>query len=522
MRLRQRTTAAGTTRTTRGASGTPTTATAPPSAASEHEENTRRSSRRRGVNHEEQEIVLLEEMIRFQRTDELAIELTKESIRENINKLNNGQTLLHLACHVGNIPAIELLIDAGAQINKRSSDGHTPLDMAYNTNQQKASVYLLEKGAKFTNTCVSTDRYYAGDIWTSTKHTGRTLLHWAARFGSRAAINAVLLEDIPIDIQNDSGTTALHMACSFGQEDAIDVLVSRGASFQVSAYKGMKPLDKCKGGSDGPLAMKLRQKYFPLHTAITNDNVNAVITLLNEVVNPHILNEEGFSPFQVALLNSKKDICHAILFQTLDRVNYWTINAAQINRIREYITTPCGRTPLSFLGQSIAPLDLIAGQNNDQMIDWLISLVYQLPDSSRDPLITSSDLDRALIHAAQRHADRAMIKLAEFGGDIYQQLPPFLYTHSRDTLAHLSYNRNLSAQLIQDLKDAYARSPKFLNWIRRRDFAEFLRRGGYYTGPNACNNVSTTSSIVVPSSRVSVKDHVFSLDICVVRMMSFI
>ena len=138
-------------------------------------------------------------------------------------------------------------------------------------------------------------------------------------------------------------------------------------------------------------------------------------------------------------------------------------------------------------------------------------------------LISLQDLDRAFIYAAQRHADAAMLKLAECGADIYQHLPQFINFYSRETLAQLSYGRVLPEQLIRDLKIASASSPKFHNWIRRRAFLEFLRRGSLYCGRRAApqqNCLQEKSHRM--AEKLSVQEQVFTLDLCVTHIMSYL
>jgi ankyrin repeat protein len=476
----------------------------------------------RGGDAGKEESRILEDMVRSGHNDELAIELTKETNRANINTCNGEYALLHIASKVGNIVAIDLLVDAGADINLKdqSSLQHTPLDAAYISNQQKTAIYLIEKGAKFTESSSTKDRYFAGDIWTSTKDTGRTLLHWAARFGSCVAINALLLFDVPIDSQNDSGTTALQMACSFGHEEAVNLLLLRGASLQVRNYKGQSIFEKCKGGKDGPLATRLREIHNPLHVAVKKNDLSRLMELLeDETINQHSVDEDNLTAFQSALLTSQKEACQILLFGTRNKPDIWNLTPAQMSRIQLYLTIKSGLTSLSFLGQELSPLCICASGDNDVMLDWLVTTALSLPNKTSRPLITFDEITHALICASQRRADRAMLKLAEFGGDIYLQLPQFEGQYSRETLAHLSYGRVLPVELVEKLKIASHNSFKFKNWIRRRAFKEFLLGCGFYSDTIPLSHDTNTNS---STKKVTLKEQIFGLDICVVRIMSYL
>lgn len=282
-------------------------------------------------NNNEEEIneIELEEMIKFNNLNELENELKKDIIKIKINKLRNGFSLLHIAAQVGNNLAIEMLLGNGANINILSKDNkQTPLDLSYHSNQQKTSIYLLEKGAEFTASVSTTERYYSGDVYTTVKDTARTLLHWSAKLGSIAAIDAVLRSNAAVDInvQNDNGSTALHQACAFGQEEAISYLIRHGASLLYRDYKGNAPFDKLKGGKDGLFAQKIRKLHLPLHEAIKLSNYNEIQELLEKFYATenkqarHTFDEDGYTPFQRALILNNIPVCHLFLFGTIDKI----------------------------------------------------------------------------------------------------------------------------------------------------------------------------------------------------------
>lgn len=59
-----------------------------------------------------------------------------------------GCSLLHLACHVGNALMIELLLQFGADINKRDFHGRTPLHHCIARRDNQLAKYLLRRGAR--------------------------------------------------------------------------------------------------------------------------------------------------------------------------------------------------------------------------------------------------------------------------------------------------------------------------------------------------------------------------------------
>ncbi|KAF9624071.1 hypothetical protein IFM89_007769 [Coptis chinensis] len=59
-----------------------------------------------------------------------------------------GCSLLHLACHVGNIVMLELLLQFGADINRRDFHGRTPLHHCIAKGNNLLAKYLLRRGAR--------------------------------------------------------------------------------------------------------------------------------------------------------------------------------------------------------------------------------------------------------------------------------------------------------------------------------------------------------------------------------------
>jgi ankyrin repeat protein len=446
---------------------------------------------------------ILEDMIRStDRCDELALELTKETNRTNINIKTGDSALLHIACRVGNNAAIALLLEAGADLNLKdnSSLEQTPLDIAYHSKQEKTAIYLLEKGAQFT---ASVGSFFPGQI-------ERTLWTWSARYGSCQSLDHLLLLNIPIDTQENSGNTALHVACSYGQKQAADLLLSRGASIQKLNFKKESFFDKCKGGgSESLLATALRDIHLPLHALVKRNDFHQLSDLLlsqdngTATIDIHKYDEKNLTAFQFALLTSQKEACQIFLFGTTNRSPHggplplplpcpWTpLTPSQSNRIKVHLSTPSGWPIFIFTRCHPYPLEILASNENDVMIDWLLTTVLSLPNTedASSPFITDQMITNALFYASHQrpHAERAMIKLAEFGGDIYHQQPILVRIHgfSVDTLSHLSFGQPFSVEFVERLTTAFHSSFKLKNWFRRRAFLEFLCCGGFYSGPKA-------------------------------------
>lgn len=64
----------------------------------------------------------------------------------------DGNTALHYAAYMGNLREMELLIDAGADINVQTANGATPLHLAAEHYQEQAIRLLLKRGADINKT----------------------------------------------------------------------------------------------------------------------------------------------------------------------------------------------------------------------------------------------------------------------------------------------------------------------------------------------------------------------------------
>src|SRR6185503_11481425 len=73
-----------------------------------------------------------------------------------------GMTPLHFAARDGHAQAVTALLDAGADINKKSADGNTPLLIALINGQFDVAMQFVEKGAKVN---VAGDGYGITPLW---------------------------------------------------------------------------------------------------------------------------------------------------------------------------------------------------------------------------------------------------------------------------------------------------------------------------------------------------------------------
>lgn len=138
------------------------------------------------------------------------------------NKLaiGNDKTPLHIAAEKGLLKIVEMLVDAGADVNAKelvdekmpeySSDGRSVLHMAVKEGHIETVTYLLQHDA---------------DIYATDKH-GHTVLHYAAAYGHPEFVEAFLDLGLDIEIKDNLKRTALYHAIH-GVEDEMERLISK-------------------------------------------------------------------------------------------------------------------------------------------------------------------------------------------------------------------------------------------------------------------------------------------------------
>jgi uncharacterized protein len=176
---------------------------------------------------------------------------------------DHGKTALHWAAESDRIEVARILVDAGADIEAKTSWGASPLDWAATMGSRRVAEFLLMRGAGgFTlivaaalgklndvqaivesSADLSPHRRRAAprtpdDYWPpdSAHILGDILsdaLYAAARNGHGSVIDYLLARGANVDAKGVFGATALHWAAFNGHASAVDLLISRGANLAV-------------------------------------------------------------------------------------------------------------------------------------------------------------------------------------------------------------------------------------------------------------------------------------------------
>ena len=137
---------------------------------------------------------------------------------------------LHLACSIGNLDIIEMLLrQKECNLNQLLGSG-TPLHVAAGAGNVHAVQLLLQNGAEID--CLD--------------DCGCTPLHCAAQHGYTAVLEVLLMAGADVNKQQNEGATSLYLATYFDQAEVVEMLISYGASLTEADYCGSLPTDVAK------------------------------------------------------------------------------------------------------------------------------------------------------------------------------------------------------------------------------------------------------------------------------------
>lgn len=207
------------------------------------------------------------------------------------------QTGLHRAAQAGDEKTVRQLLSRGANVHAEWSLSHaTPLHLAGNA---KAAEVLLEYGADVT------DR----------DSEGKTPLHWASQDGRLETAQFLLSRGAPVDaVDNMGGGTALHVAST---APMISLLISKGANVMARDKGGGTPLHYARTVeiarlliSHGADVTPQGADTTPLLSAIWNYRFDIVKVLIDHGADVRAKDSAGRAPMHVVvqhLLNCKRD-----------------------------------------------------------------------------------------------------------------------------------------------------------------------------------------------------------------------
>jgi len=243
---------------------------------------------------------------------------------------------LMIAADEGNLPAIKLLVERGADINIKSFEGATPLLFAIENGDLVTTAYLLELGAdpdikpyEGYGALISTVRYddinmaeyliRQGANINITDKEGRTPLMHAVGLGYLMMTDLLIYYDANVLEKDSEGKTAFMIATYMGYKDIFKLLLNAGAILENRDNDGNTPLFYAVAGNQPEmvnflleLGTNVNEKnykdYTPLIVAIDTENIEMVKLLVEQgaIINYNI--SVGQKPLDLAILKENDDI----------------------------------------------------------------------------------------------------------------------------------------------------------------------------------------------------------------------
>jgi len=159
---------------------------------------------------------------------------------------------LHVAAERWDVPMTELLVEHGADIHRRRSDGRTAHSLAELYGNQDIAAWLLAHGARdelsaldrFVSACANGYRARAEALLRAepglrdqlrTEH--HLMMHVPAERGDSAVLETMLRCGFDPNVKDHDGVTPLHRAAMGGRAEGVRALIAGGAD--VNALDGM-------------------------------------------------------------------------------------------------------------------------------------------------------------------------------------------------------------------------------------------------------------------------------------------
>ena len=163
------------------------------------------------------------------------VEITKLLLKHgaNVNFKDNdyGRTALHHACTKNGHPEIiKLLIQHGVDLFALDSRGLIPLHYAASNNNIPAAEILIENGADVNFKSISTD------------YATVTALHLASKLGHIDMVKFLIKNGVNCNLQTSANLTSLHLLAYTGNIELAEILLKNGANVNSQLTDKTTPL----------------------------------------------------------------------------------------------------------------------------------------------------------------------------------------------------------------------------------------------------------------------------------------
>lgn len=156
------------------------------------------------------------------------------------------------AIETGDIEQVRRVLTGGAVVNARTRAGLTALSVAVIRGYEDIALLLIEKGASLDARDKSGDR--------DNQHPGNSPVHYAAIYGRKRVLHAMLDRGVSPNLRDRNGRTLLMLAAENGHHDTVRMLLERGADPNARSAFGETALELAQRRGN-PETVRLLQQY---------------------------------------------------------------------------------------------------------------------------------------------------------------------------------------------------------------------------------------------------------------------
>jgi ankyrin repeat protein len=227
----------------------------------------------------------------------------------NVNKTtNNGSSPLYIASSYGHIEVVKALIAAGADVNKTMIGGASPLLIASQYGHLEIVKALLAAHADINKTMPN----------------GVSPLYTASENGHIEVVKALIAGGADVNKTNNKGVSPLFMASQKGYLEIVKALIAGGADVNkiitggnwplyIASQKGYLEIVKAliAGGADVNKTMTL--EFTPLHVASAYGHLEIVQALIAAGADINKPTNDGSSPLLIASYKGHLEVVRAFI-----------------------------------------------------------------------------------------------------------------------------------------------------------------------------------------------------------------
>jgi ankyrin repeat protein len=262
-------------------------------------------------------------------------------------KDSDGMTALHYAAKHGNEAVVKLLLKAKADVNNKGSDGGTALHYAARNGHEAAVKMLLDGKADVDNKDFDegTALHYAilngheavvklllieAKADANPKNSkGKTALYLATVQGDEAVVELLLDAKADANSNSSDGTTPLHYAAKHGDEAVVKLLLKAkadvnkkgsdgGTALHYAAYNGHSTIVELLLKAEADVNNKDSDEWTALHHAAYNGHRAVFELLLDNGADINAQVRLRITAFHMAVLNGHKEVVKASLVREQD------------------------------------------------------------------------------------------------------------------------------------------------------------------------------------------------------------